>query len=98
MATSEHGGKAEIAASVHHSPGQQSLEPAIKETTVQASLSAVLDTSGETTRERETLSVTGQISGAFFDHYARSELDIIYSEYCQAQEVGVDDTKLRTIN
>ena len=69
MATSEHGGKAEIAASVHHSPGQQSLEPAIKETTVQASLSAVLDTSGETTRELETLA-TNQISGAFFDYYA----------------------------
>jgi hypothetical protein len=93
MATSEHGSKAEIAASVHHSPGQQSLEPAIEETTVQASLSAVLDTSGETTCERETLS-TDQISGAFFDHYARSELDIIHSEYRWAQEVGINDTKL----
>ena len=69
MATSEHGGRAEIAASVHHSPGQQSLEPAIEETTMQASLSAVLDTSGETTRELETLA-TNQISGAFFDYYA----------------------------
>jgi len=69
MATSEPGGKAEIAASVHHSPGQLSFEPAIEDTTVEASLSTVLDTSGETTCERETLSLN-QISGALFDYYA----------------------------
>ena len=72
MATSEHGGKAEIAASVHHSPGQPSLEPPIQDTTVKASLSTVPDTSGETTCEREIWS-TNQISGAFFDYYASIE-------------------------
>jgi len=69
MATSEHGDRADIAFSIHHSPGQQSLEPPIQDTTLQASLSKILDTSGETTRERETLS-TNQISGAFFHYYA----------------------------
>ena len=69
MATSEHGDKAEIAASVHHSPGQPSLEPAIQDTTVEASLSTVLDPSDGTTCERETLS-TNQISGAFVHYFA----------------------------
>jgi hypothetical protein len=73
MATSEHSVdsvEAEIAASVHHSPGQPSLKPPIQDTRLRASLSTVLDTSSdETTRERETLS-TNQISGAFFHYYA----------------------------
>jgi hypothetical protein len=72
MATSEHGDEAEIAASVHHSLGQLSLETPIQDPTLQASLSTVLNTSGETTRERERLS-TNQISGAFFDYYASIE-------------------------
>jgi len=63
MATSEHGDAAEIAASVHHSPGQPPLEPAIQDTAPQASLSTVLGTLDETTRERGTLPAN-QISGA----------------------------------
>ena len=67
MATSEHSVEAEIAA---HSPGQPSLEPPIQDTRLQASLSKVLNTSGdEITHKRETLS-TNQISGAFFHYYA----------------------------
>lgn len=69
MATSEHGYKAEIVASVHRSPGELPLEPAIEDTALQASLSTVLDTSNETARERERLS-TSQISGAIFHYYA----------------------------
>ena len=72
MATSEHGAKAEITASIHHSPGQPSLEPPIQDTTVEVSLSTVLDTSGETACEQETWS-TNRISGAFFDYYALIE-------------------------
>jgi len=68
--STEHGDKGEIAASgVHHSPGQPSLEPAIEDTKLQASLITVLHTSDDTIRERVTLS-TNQISGAFFGYYA----------------------------
>jgi hypothetical protein len=85
--------KAEIAASVHRSPQKQpSLEPAIEDTKVQASLGTVPDTSDETTHEQETLSTT-QISGALFDYYLSIELDIIHSEYYWAQKVGTDDSK-----
>jgi hypothetical protein len=66
MATSEYDDQAEIGASVHHSPG---LESAIEDTSLQGSLSAVLNTSDETTRKRERLS-TGQISGAMFHYFA----------------------------
>ena len=99
MAASEHGGKAEIAASVHHSPGQLSLEPAIEDTTAQASLSTSRkslqehDRSAETTCGRETLT-TNQISGALLIIMLGSEVDVIYSKYCRAQGVGIDDTKL----
>jgi len=69
MATSEHDDQAEIGASVHHSPGQPPLESAIEDTSLQGSLSAVLNTSDETTHKRERLS-TGQISGAMFHYFA----------------------------
>ena len=69
MSTSEHGDQAEIVASVHHSPGQPPLEPAIEDKALPGSLSAVLNTPDETACERERLS-TSQIAGAIIHYYA----------------------------
>ena len=83
--------KAEMAAFIHHSPGQPHLEHEIQDTTTQG---AAPETADETTCEREGLS-TNQIGCAFSVlSYFISELDIITSEcFCQcapAKEAGID--------
>jgi len=62
MDNAEHGDEAEIAAFVHHSPGQPCLKHKMQDTAPQG---AGPETSDETTLQRERLS-TNRIGGAFF--------------------------------